>query len=61
MSEEVTNILAIAFGALLFLGGVIGVCAASGYYSNLQKLECIERMMDKSATDILAVCGKISS
>lgn len=61
MNDDVINILAVAIVGLLFLGCILTVCGVSGYYSNQQKLECIERMSDKSATDILAICGKISS
>ena len=61
MSEELVNILVMCFGLLVFLGGIIGVCAVSGYYSNAQKIECYKSLKDKPALDLLSVCGKISS
>jgi len=53
--------LGIVVAILLAFGSLLGVVTVNTYYSNQQKLECIERMMDKNAIDILAVCGKISS
>jgi hypothetical protein len=61
MSDDLKSILVVVGGGVGFLFSLFAICGISGYYSNQQKLECVERMMDKSATDILAVCGKISS
>ena len=61
MSEELVNILGMCFGLLVFLGGIIGVCAVSGYYSNQQKLECYKALSDKPTSELFIVCGKISS